>query len=285
MAGNREYKSDVFAMLMEDKSNALEVYNALNGSDYTDPEMVEIKTLVAGISLSVRNDAAIVVNCHLDIYEHESTVCPNMPLRFLIYYTTTVNKMINKRDIYGKTLQKIPVPQFVVFYNGREKQPEQYEMRLSDAFQQPTDTPQLELKCRVYNINKGMNKELLGKCTVLREYMTLVDYIRTYHDEHNEEDLAAAISWGIDRCIAENVLKEFLIENRTEVEKVITLDYTFERRLELQHEEGREEGRKEGKLDTLFELVKDNILTVSEAAARAGMTEAIFTEKMQRLQL
>jgi hypothetical protein len=40
-----------------------------------------------------------------------------------------------------------------------------------------------------------------------------------------------------------------------------------------------------GKLDTLFELVKDNILTVSEAAARAGMTEAIFTEKMQRLQL
>jgi hypothetical protein len=245
MAGNREYKSDVFGMLMENKSYALQVYNALKGSDYTDPELVEVKTLEAGISLTVRNDAAFVVNVHLNIYEHQASVCPNMPMRFLIYFTTIVQKMINKHDIYGKKLQTIPVPQFAVFYNGQEDKPEQYELRLSDAFEQPTDDPQLELKCRVYNINKGKNVELLDKCPVLREYMTLVDYIRTYYREHREEGLAAAISWGIDRCIAENILKEFLIENRSEVEKVITLDYTFERRLELQREEGREEGRAE----------------------------------------
>jgi hypothetical protein len=40
MAGNREYKSDVFSMLMEDKRNALELYNAVNGSDYVDPEYI-----------------------------------------------------------------------------------------------------------------------------------------------------------------------------------------------------------------------------------------------------
>jgi hypothetical protein len=31
MAGNREYKSDVFSMLMEDKRNALQVYNINKG--------------------------------------------------------------------------------------------------------------------------------------------------------------------------------------------------------------------------------------------------------------
>ena len=58
MSGNREYKSDVFSMLLEDKKNALQLYNALNGSQYTDPEAVEMKTLDSGVSLTVRNDAA-----------------------------------------------------------------------------------------------------------------------------------------------------------------------------------------------------------------------------------
>ena len=80
MAGNREYKSDVFSMLMEDKTNALEVYNALNDTSYDDPELVEMHTLDKGVSLSVRNDAAFVVDASLSIYEHQSTVCPNMPL-------------------------------------------------------------------------------------------------------------------------------------------------------------------------------------------------------------
>ncbi len=55
MEGNREYKSDVFSMLMEDKRNALQVYNVLNGTDYTNPELVEIHTLDKGVSLSIRN--------------------------------------------------------------------------------------------------------------------------------------------------------------------------------------------------------------------------------------
>ncbi len=57
MKGNREYKSDVFSMLMEDPQNALELYNAMNGSNYTDPGMVEINTPDKGLSLTVRNDA------------------------------------------------------------------------------------------------------------------------------------------------------------------------------------------------------------------------------------
>ena len=151
--GNREYKSDVFSMLMEDKKKALSVYNGLNDTNYTNPDDLEICTLDKGVSLTLRNDAAFVVDAALSIYEHQSTVCPNMPIRNLVYYTTIVSRMIRNKNIYGKKLVKIPVPKFVVFYNGEEDQPAEYEMKLSDAFEKHVDNPELELVCKVYNIN------------------------------------------------------------------------------------------------------------------------------------
>jgi hypothetical protein len=207
--------------------------------------------------LSIYNDMSFILDLNLNIYEHQSTVCPNMPIRLLNYFMAFMKPMLREHDIYGKKLMKIPVPHFVVFYNGKEEQPEQYIQRLSDAFERSTEEPQLELICKVYNINRGKNKEFLDKCPVLKEYMIFVDYVRGYHKEHKEEGLEAAVAWGIDRCIEENVLRDFLIEHRLEVEKIMELDYTFERRLELQREEGLEEGRDNGiraLLNTLQEL-------------------------------
>ena len=185
MSGNREYKSDVFSMLMEDKANALQLYNAMNGSDYSDPEQVEIQTLDKGVSLSVRNDAAFILDANLSVYEHQSSVCPNMPVRSLIYFTNILERLLKNRNIYGRSKISIPVPKFAVFYNGKEVQPEQKVMKLSDAFEHEVEDPELELTCRIYNINQGKNKELLDKCPVLREYMTFVDYVREYHEKEN----------------------------------------------------------------------------------------------------
>ncbi|MCM1542326.1 MAG: hypothetical protein NC121_13835 [Blautia sp.] len=248
MAGNREYKSDVFSMLMEDKARALQLYNAVNHSDYGDPEEVVFHNLDKGISLSVRNDAAFVLDANLNVYEHQSTVCPNMPVRNLIYFTVMLRGFIHGRNIYGRTLVRIPTPRFAVFYNGEEEQPEQMELRLSDAFQKTAEKPELELVCRVYNINKGKNKELLDGCPWLREYMIFVDYVREFHrDEGGDEDsLEIAIERAIDRCVAEGVLKNFLAERRAEVVKAMTLDYTFERQIMLEREEARTEGLQEG---------------------------------------
>ena len=246
MSGNREYKSDVFSMLLEDKTNALQLYNALNKSNYTDPEIVEIRTLDKGVSLSVRNDAAFVLDANLSIYEHQSTVCPNMPVRCIIYFSNIIEKIIKSHNIYGKTLVKIPTPRFAIFYNGAEDQPEQYALKLSDAFIHPMDKPDLELTCRVYNINRGRNKELLDACPVLREYMLFVDYVREYHANQGYENLEMAINLAVDRCIRENVLKDFLIENRSEVVKVTQLDYTFDRQIELERADARKEGWNEG---------------------------------------
>ena len=215
--GNREFKSDVFSMLMEDKENALSVYNALNGTSLTNADELEIHTLDKGVSLTIRNDAAFVVDAALSIYEHQSTVCPNMPVRNLIYYTTIVSKILKNKNIYGKKMITIPVPKFVVFYNGEQEQPEKYDMKLSDAFEKKTDNLELELVCKVYNINFGKNKELLERCRVLKEYMIFVDYVRKYHEEQGYDELEKAINKAIDRCIEEGVLANFLMENRAEV--------------------------------------------------------------------
>lgn len=126
MSGNREYKSDVFSMLMQDKERALQLYNAMNGSSYDNPEDVEMVIHDGGISLSVRNDASFIVDARLSIYEHQSTVCPNMPVRSLIYFSVILSDMLSDKkkgtkkgkNIYGRRLVKIPTPHFVVFYNG-----------------------------------------------------------------------------------------------------------------------------------------------------------------------
>ena len=245
---NKEYKSDVFSMLLQDKKRAMEIYNAINGTDYDDPELVEMTTLDdKSFSLTVRNDASFILDANLSLYEHQSTYCPNMPLRDLLYFASIIQKQIKaqKRDIYGGRILKIPVPHFVVFYNGKENAPDQYDLRLSDAFEKETENPEIELVCHVYNINNGKNVPLLSKCQTLREYMYFVDMVRKNNEiSGNLED---AIEKAINKCMEENVLRDFLAQHREEVMHVMTLDYTFERRLEMQRAEAIEDGERIGK--------------------------------------
>lgn len=143
-----------------------------------------------------------------------------------------------------------------------EEAPEQYDLRLSDAFEQETEHPEIELVCRVYNINKGKNAQLLSKCRTLREYMYFVDMVRKNNEiSGNLED---AIKQAIVHCIEEGVLRDFLDEHREEVMRVMTLDYTFERRLEMQRAEAIEDGEKIGKAigkeEKLSELIRKKIL-------------------------
>lgn len=79
------------------------LYNVMNGSHYDNPDDVEMVTLDGGISLSVRNDAAFVVDARLSIYEHQSTICPNMPVRSLIYFTVILSEILNEKNSKSKT--------------------------------------------------------------------------------------------------------------------------------------------------------------------------------------
>ena len=154
-------------------------------------------------------------------------------------------------------------------------------MRLSDAFEKKTDNPELELVCKVYNINFGKNQQLLEKCEVLKQYMTFVDYVKYYlsqQDGDNDDDLKKAINLAIDRCIEEGVLEEFLTENRSEVVKVTQMDYTFDRQIMMEREAGREEGRAEGsaaaQCDAIRNIMKSLKLSADEAMDILNIPEA-----------
>ena len=258
--GNREYKSDVISMMLQIPEYALDVYNAMNDSVYTDPDMIQIMRLENGISLSVRNDASFFISNYLNLYEHQSTYSPNAPLRFLIYLTNLLKTTIRKRDLYSRKRVQIATPHFAVFYNGTEKRPEKEVLKLSDAFIHQTDTPEIELTVTVYNINPDNNTQLLEKSEVLRSYMIFVNRVREnlehqkkiaqnapeYDEAAYEEDLEVAINEAIDYCVKHHIMEEFFRENRNEVTKSMVLDYTWKRREELIRAEEYEDGKREG---------------------------------------
>lgn len=255
---NREYKSDVFSMLMEEPEYALEVYNVLNGSNIEDPSIVEMVTLAKGISLSVRNDAAFIVDMDMNIYEHQSSYNPNMPLRSILYFAEIIKSILKDRDLFSRHQIMIPAPQFIVFYNGIENRPEYEEQRLSDAYCNETK-PSLELICKIYNINDGYSKDILSKCSVLKEYMTFVNIVRKNVVSGIENPIDEAILF----CIDNNILERFLISRRNEVLKIMTIDMTFERREKLirieEQQYGRAEGRAEGIAKGRIDLIKNAI--------------------------
>ena len=119
-ATNREYKSDMFTMIFSDKKELLQLYNAVSGRNYTDPELLTITTLENAIYMSMKNDISFVIAHRLSLYEHQSTYNPNMPLRFFLYLADVYSGLITKRNLYSKTLIPLPEPRFLVFYNGEE---------------------------------------------------------------------------------------------------------------------------------------------------------------------
>jgi len=247
---NREYKSTVFAMLFDDQKKLLSLYNALNHSHYSNPEELEIVTLINAVYLGMKNDKAFVLDYWLNMYEHQSTPNPNMPLRHLFYVTREYGRLVELPVLYRRRPIKIPTPRFVVFYNGMDKQPERQMLKLSELYAQPEEEPMLELKVEFLNINAGYNEELKEACGSLREYCLFVERVRRY--TFSEETLEKAVEQAVKECIEEGILKEFLIANRAEVMAMSILEFTLEDWKALQEEE-RELARKEARQEGLEE--------------------------------
>ena len=171
---NRNYKDTVFRMLFSDRKNLLSLYNAVNQSDYKNPEELEIVTLENAIYMGMKNDLAFIMDTNLYLYEHQSTYNPNMPLRDLFYICSEYQKLVDKKSLYSSTLQKIPAPNFIEFYNGSTAIADCTELRLSSAFEHLSGEPKLELIVTVLNVNEGHNAELMQHCSMLKEYAQYV---------------------------------------------------------------------------------------------------------------
>lgn len=210
------------------------------------------------VLLGYKNDVSFLFQSYLTLYEHQSTFNPNMPLRDLFYVTSQLGREYNNnRRLYGRKQVKIPTPKFVVFYNGNEERPENEVLKLSDAFERQEEEPELELKVRVININKGHNEEIKKACRVLREYGEFTDCIRENKKHYSVEE---SVVKAVDECIQKGILKDFLVKQKSEVVETMLFEYNEEEVLEFlkqqEYEIGLEDGMAKGKAEGIRVLVK-----------------------------
>ncbi len=274
---NRTYKATIFAMLFEDKEHLLELYNAVSGKHYTNPEMLEINTLENAIYMAMRNDISFLVDARLSLYEHQSTYSPNLPLRFLLYISALYSSMTKDANLYGTKAIELPPPRFVIFYNGKDEQPDRQILKLSDLYT-INEECSLELEAVMLNVNSGHNKELMEMSHTLWEYAEYTARVREYTETMELEE---AVERAIEECIQEGILKEFLEKNRAEAKNMSIFEYDQERHIKQEREEAWEEGRKAGKRDMLWKLAEKKLRkgkTITEIAEELEESEETIKE-------
>ncbi len=241
---NKKYKDTVFRLLFgKNKNELLKLYNAVNGSDYTNPDELIINTLEEAIYVGMRNDVSFVFQDYLNLYEHQSTLCPNLPLRDLFYVSDLLQEMTADMNIYGTRRLKIPTPRFCVFYNGEGDPGEVKEYRLSDMFEKHEEAPEIELVVKIIDINDGQNNKALKGCRTLQEYAKLIAMIR---DNRKSMSAEKAVTKAVNDCIEQGILREFLLKYKAQVIKMSIYEYDEKKQRKLDREEGVQIGIEQG---------------------------------------
>ena len=237
---NSRYRDSVFRSYFNDSTRLLSLCNAILGTQYTNPDELNINTLDGIFFDKQKNDISCTIGNHfLVLVEHQTTVNENMPFRCLSYVTELLNNLVkNKNRLYYKGLIKFPKPKFFVLYNGDKNEPLQRKMRLSDAFD--SDSTSLELVVTAFNINYGLSQPLLQKCQYLSDYSTLIGKVKegiglglSFRD---------AISSAVKFCLDNGIMGNYLVEHSEEVFNMLALEWNMDDALQARFEEGRDEG-------------------------------------------
>ena len=299
----KTYKDRVFRLLLRDRKRLLEVYNALNGTNYDNVEDLEVTTLENAIFIKMKNDVSFIIDSNMCLFEHQSSYCPNMPLRGFLYFADLYKKYIKGAELSTWRQIKIPTPYYVVFYNGTERQEEEFTQLLSDAFENEKEGC-IELKVRSININYGHNKEFLEKCETLAGYAYFVAKTRSKLGKKPDEDMIKeAVSEAVDECIKEGILKDFLLEQKAEVIAMSIYEYNEEYARKAFYEDGAQAGYARGEEDgytrgkeagvdigyancliqSVETLMKKQSCSVQEACESIGATVEEYNEALAKV--
>ena len=284
---NRTYKDRLFKIIFEDKKELLSLYNALTGKNYQNPDELEINTIDDVIYMHLKNDMSFILDDWQNLFEQQSTFNPNQPLRGFFYFADLYKVKYFGKKIYSTRLLKIPTPQYIVFYNGTANMPDKKELRLSDAFQQPTEQPDIEVVAHMLNINYGHNKELMERCQKLKEYAQFIDIIRHYLKENEHWSNEQAISKAIDDCIKNNILRDILQKERLRVMASILSEFDEVGYKEMIREEAYEEAYGEGEISGMIKLAQNLKLPKSQIITMIkqnyNLSDEEISEYMQEL--
>ena len=250
---NRNYKDSVFVDLFAHdvtaKENFISLYNALHGTNLevetTDVQPVMLEKV---LYMKYYNDIAMLIDGKIVILiEHQSTINQNMPFRFLEYIARIYEKITTKDEKFGRKLVKLPVPEFYVFYNGKDDYPVESVMKLSDAFMQldsklknqleNTSYP-LEISVKVININVDKENPILKHCETLKQYSEFIEQVRSNIENAVSEPLTTAIK----QAIKKGFLSDYLNRKSTEVQNMLLAEYDYDTDIAVQRKEAFDDG-------------------------------------------
>lgn len=267
----RKYKDILFRFIFREPEELLQLYNAMNHTQYTNSEDLIITTMEDVVYIGMKNDLSFLIANEMNLYEHQSTINQNMPLRGLLYLAKMYESYIetNKMNRYQKKRIQLPFPRFIVFYNGEEDLAEELYMKLSDAFEKKEEEPAIECIAKFVNINYGYNKELMANCKRLHDYSYFVSCVRRYFKQGNSQ--RKAVELAVDECIEKGVLDDILLKHRAEVmdmfltkfDKKMYEDAIREEGMERGLEQGLEQGREET-LENMAKRLKNKGFTIEE---------------------
>jgi len=232
---NRKYKDSVFTRLFGEKDKLAELYNAINGTSYT-PDDITVTTLRNVLFMGQINDIAFILRDKLIVLiEHQSSINPNMPLRFLLYIVRIYQELIENDALYGSRLVKIMPPEFIVMYNGTDDYPNEAALKLSDAFIRK-EAVNLELTAKVYNVNNGRNREIMNRSETLNGYAVFVARARA--NIENGLELSAALEKAVKDCVRDEILEEFLTKYGSDVINMLNLEWNLDDALRVREKDG-----------------------------------------------
>ena len=287
---NRKYKDNLFSFLFgsnEHKIWTLDLYNAINHTHYEDADSLEINTIDDVIYLGMKNDVSFLLYDTLNLYEHQSTYNPNIPVRGLMYVGKLYDKFITSHrfNIYSTKQLLLPIPKLVVFCNGSTEREEKSILKLSDSFP-TTETnvkSDVEVNVTMYNINYGNNRKLLESCKPLAEYAWLIDQIRM--NVRNHLSVEEAVDAAINEVPADYLIKKFLMGHKAEVKNMCLTEYDEEATMNMFKEEfyqdgledGLKQGREQGQSQFIQQMIS-NGKSAKEIAEFVGMDMEAINE-------
>lgn len=223
----------------------LELYNALNNTNYKDPNALKLNTLENVLFIKMHNDVSFLIDSQLTLYEHQRTTNQNMPLRGFFYFAQLYHKYLidAEEQLTTSKMIKIPNPNYIVFYNGDTNRDEDYEMRLSDAFMIEDKSGKFEWTARVLNINKDYNLSLQNKCKALYDYIQFTSRINENKEKGmtNEKAIDEAIDWASEQ----NLLEGFIKEQKAEVKMTLLTEFNEEASIRGWRKEGMQQKAEE----------------------------------------
>ena len=262
---NSNHKDRLFRFIFgnpDHKDWTLSLYNAVNGSSYTDPTKIQITIIEDVLYMHMKNDVSFLLADTISIYEQQSTLNPNLPMRCLIYagmaYSKYVQDEKNKINLYSTTQQKLPIPKLICFYNGERSASEHSSLDLFDAFPEGAE-PDIYVRVTMLNINYGKNAALMEACQVLKEYSWFIDKIRAFKKEMGS--LEAAVDAALAEMPEVYLIKPLLIGNKAEVKRMCITEYDEERHIRLE----REEAQRESRLEDARSIMNNLNLTAQQA--------------------